>query len=246
MVVAVGITTDLQGWFAEFRCLLRATEGVRFVVGIGSAAFQAHEVHLAIGVVMMHRTAGRIDRQGLVVGAQAVAVGVGIREDAGLQHLVGAGADAGHEVARPHGHLLDRGKIVVGVAVQFHHAHLDQRVVGMGPDLGEVEGVVWRPFRVGFGHDLYVQRPARVVAMFDRTVEIFLVALAAASDDGLGLLVGEGTVTLPGLEVKLDPEAFSAGVPEAIGMAAVAVHETRAGGDATVTHQDGDLVQAFG
>ena len=39
VVVAVGITTDLQGWFAEFRCLLRATEGVRFVVGIGERRF---------------------------------------------------------------------------------------------------------------------------------------------------------------------------------------------------------------
>ena len=53
-------------------------------------------------------------------------------------------------------------------------------------------------------------------------------------------------MTLPGLEVKLDPVTFPAGVPEAVGVAAVAVHETRAGGDAAVTHQDGDLVQAFG
>ena len=85
-----------------------------------------------------------------------------------------------------------------------------------------------------------------MVAVFDRTVEIFLVALAAAPDDGFGLFAGEGTVSLPGLEVELDPEAFSLGVPEAVGMAAVAIHETRACRDAAVTHQDGDLVQAFG
>ena len=48
------------------------------------------------------------------------------------------------------------------------------------------------------------------------------------------------------LEVELHPEAFSVGVPEAEGVAPVAVHESRAHRDTAVRHQDRDLVQALG
>ena len=40
------------------------------------------------------------------------------------------------------GGLLDLGEIVLRVAVQLHHADLDQRIVGVRPDLGQVERVV--------------------------------------------------------------------------------------------------------
>ena len=39
VVVAVGVAADFQGRFAELRCLLGATEGVRFVVGVGGRRF---------------------------------------------------------------------------------------------------------------------------------------------------------------------------------------------------------------
>ena len=194
----------------------------------------------------MHRAARRVDGQRLVVRAQAVAVGVGVREDPCLQHLVGAGANAGYQVAGRHGHLLDLGEVVLGVAVQLHHAHLDQRVVGVRPDLGQVEGVVGCLLGVSLGHDLDIQRPFRKFAALDGVEEILLVAFAGLADEGLGLFVGEGAMALLHLEVEFHPEAFALGIPETVGVAAVAVHEARAGRDAPVAHQDGDLVQGFG
>ena len=67
---------------------------------------------------------------------------VGIGEDARLQHLVRRVADAGHDVGRRERRLLDLGEVVLGIAVEFHDTDVDQRIVGVRPDLGEVERVV--------------------------------------------------------------------------------------------------------
>ena len=40
------------------------------------------------------------------------------------------------------GGLLNLGELVLRVAVQLHHAYVDQRVIAVGPDLGEAERVV--------------------------------------------------------------------------------------------------------
>ena len=56
--------------------------------------------HGTILVVMVHRTVGRIDRQGFVVGADAVTVGIGIGENPCLEHFNGAEANTRHHVGR--------------------------------------------------------------------------------------------------------------------------------------------------
>jgi hypothetical protein len=47
--------------------------------------------------------------------ADAVAVRIGIGEDAALQHLVGRIADARHDVRGREGGLLDLGEIMLGL-----------------------------------------------------------------------------------------------------------------------------------
>ena len=84
---------------------------------------------------------GPVDRQLEVVRADPVQVGVGVAEEPPEQHLVGGRTDAGDHVARLEGGLLDLGEVVLRVAVEDHPADLDERVVPVGPHLGEVEGV---------------------------------------------------------------------------------------------------------
>ena len=52
-----------------------------------------------------------------------------------LQHLVRAGLYARNHVNRGEGDLLHLSKVVLGVAVENHAAHRDQRELSMGPDL---------------------------------------------------------------------------------------------------------------
>ena len=76
-----------------------------------------------------------------MVDAEPVAVGVAVGEEAALQHLVGRGPDARHEVGRVEGGLFDLGEVVVGVAVEHQLADLDQRVVRCGQTLVRSKGL---------------------------------------------------------------------------------------------------------
>ena len=126
-----------------------------------------------------------------MVHAEPVALGVAVGEEPPLQHLVRREADAGHDVGRVEGRLLDLGEVVLRVAVQLHDAHLDQRIVLVEPDLGQVEGVVGALGRVLLRHHLDEHRPAREVALLDALVQVALVALPVLADDRLGLGVGQ-------------------------------------------------------
>ena len=78
--------------------------------------------HRPVTVVAVHRRLRLVDRQLQVVGADAVAVGVGVAEQAPEQHLVRARTDAGDHVGGLEGGLLDLGEVVVRVAVEDHAA----------------------------------------------------------------------------------------------------------------------------
>ena len=194
----------------------------------------------------MVRAAGGVDRDLVVVHAEPVALGVAVGKEPPLEHLVGRKADAGDDVGRVEGRLLDLGKIVFRVPVQFENAHLDQGIILVEPDLGEVEGVVGTCRRVLLRHDLHIEGPAGEVLLFDALVEVALVALPVLGDDRLGLLIGQVLDPLLGLEVELDPVPFVLGVDEAEGVAAEAVHVAVGAGNAPVAHDDGDLVQRLG
>ena len=181
-----------------------------------------------------------------MVNAQAVALRVAVREEPSLQHLVGREADAGHDVGGVERRLLDLGEVVFGVAVQLHHAHLDQRVVLVRPHLGEVERMVRHLLGVQLRHHLDAERPAREVALFDVPVEVALMALAALADDRLGLFVSQVLDALLGLEVELHPKALVLGVDHAEGVTAVSVHGPVGGRDAAVAHHDRHLMQRLG
>lgn len=86
---------------------------------VGSSGLVVIECHWPVALVVLDADAVRaVDRQLQVVGAEAVAVRVGVREQAALQHLVGAGLDSGHQMRWREGDLLDLGEIIVRVSVQ--------------------------------------------------------------------------------------------------------------------------------
>lgn len=64
---------------------------------------------------------------------------IGIGQQPCLQHLVRRGAEAGRQVAGFKRSLFDLGEIVLRVAVEFQLADLDERIVAVWPDLGQIE-----------------------------------------------------------------------------------------------------------
>src|SRR6187401_614070 len=56
--------------------------------------------------------------------------------------------------------LLNVSKIVFWDLVEFHHAHIDQRIFAMRPYFGQVERVEAELPRLCRSHDLDLQRPS--------------------------------------------------------------------------------------
>ena len=136
--------------------------------------------------------------------------------------------------------------MVVGrVAVQGHPADLDQRVVTVRPHLGQVERVEPVGLGVLVGHDLHVQRPARVVTALDRLVQVPGVVVGVGAGIWSASAWVKYSIALVGLEVVLDPEPLAAGVDPHVGVGGVAVHVPPGARDAPVTHQPGDLVRGL-
>ena len=221
---------------------LRAALRVRVVHGVGRVLVP----HLAGCAVGVHGRDRLVYRQLVVVRADPGAVGVRVGEQPAEQHLVRAGADAGHEVAGLEGGLLDLGVVVGGVAVEGHPADLDQRVVAVWPHLGQVERV--EPVGLGLleRHDLHLERPGRVLAPLDRVVQIPGVVVAVRAGELVGLGLGEELDALAGDEVVLHPELLAGRIDPHVGVAGVAVHVPPALRNSAVAHQPGHHVGRLG
>src|SRR5690554_3279877 len=210
-----------------------------------AAALIAVDPHLAVTMEAVYWAARCVHRDLMVVHTEAVALCVPVGEQPALQHAVRREADAGDHVGRSEGGLLHVLEVVIRIAIEFEVADLDQRVVLLRPDLGQIEGVEAVGGRLCLRHDLYVHGPAGEVLAFDGFVEVALGAFPVVGDDGGGLLVGEVPDALLGLEVEFDPVAPVIGTDEAVGVGAEAVHVTVAVRNAAVAHHYGDLVQCF-
>ena len=232
---------QLQRRFGEVGLLLPLAVAVWFVVE-GTAVIAVNP-SCTVTVIAVVRTTGRIDRDLVVVYAEAVPLGVTVGKEPPLEHLVGRETDAGHDIGRIEGGLFDLGEIVLRVFVQLQDPHLDQGIILVVPDLGQVEGIVGAGRRILLRHDLHREGPAGEVFLLDAFVEVPLVAFPVLADERLGLLVGQVLDPLLRLEVEFDPEALVLGVDEAEGVAAEAVHVAEGGGDPPIAHDNGDLVE---
>ena len=79
------------------------------------------------------------------------------------------------------------GVVVGGLAVEGEAADGDEGVVGVGPDFGEVEGIVGEVFHLGFLHDLDLEGPGGEVAFLDGVEEVTLGVVGIGSCEGIGL-----------------------------------------------------------
>lgn len=147
------------------------------VVGAGSLVVEGHAA-VALEVAHAVAGAGRVDGELLVVDPDAVAVGVGVGEEAGLEDGVGGRFEARDQVRGVEGNLFDFGEVVGGVFVERELADLAEGELLVRPDVGEVEDVDLFVFPELFGflgrHGLDFETPFREFASLNRLVEILL------------------------------------------------------------------------
>src|SRR5882757_8536174 len=236
-----GITIDGQWRLRKVRLFLPFTVTVRLIAGSSRAV--AIDSHGPVAVVAVERALRRIDWNEAVIDPEPITLRVSIREEASLKHLVRREADTGNDVRRREGSLLDVGKEVLRVPIQFHLTDLDQWVVRVRPHLGQVERMDVIGVRILFVHDLHIELPPGKFAPLDRFVKVPLIALTITRDDLSRLSVRKVLNALLRFEGKLHPKSLVLRVDEAVGVASKPMHVAERFGNATVGHDNGDLVQ---
>src|SRR5262245_60959 len=179
------------------------------------------------------------------VHTQAIALGISIREQAALEHLVRREADSGNHVGRGEGGLLHLCEVVFWIPIELHHAHFDQWVISLVPDFRHIKRIV----RVCLGlfrcHDLDEERPTRKISTFNGLEEIAAVALPISGHQRRRRFVREIFNTLLGAEVELHPRAFVLGIDHREGVTSEAMHMPEGLWNSAVGHHDCDLMKCL-
>jgi len=149
-----------------------AADGVGLVVGLGAvAAIDGHEA--VAGVVVTHASAvGAVDRDLVVVRSKSVSVGVRVIDETALEHLVVGWFNTWDHVGGCEGRLLSLSVVILWVLVQNQLSNLLERVVAMGPHLGDIVDVETVGSGISDGHNLGIPGPRGEVALLDLVVEI--------------------------------------------------------------------------
>ena len=100
---------------------------IRLVVLRAAAAAVGHEAVTTVILRAAFDSLRRIHRQPRVIDAQAIAMRVTVTEQAPLEHPIWRRTDAGNEVRRIEGRLLDLRKEVVGHPIQHELGDRDER-----------------------------------------------------------------------------------------------------------------------
>lgn len=215
----------------------------RWVVGV--RAIVTVDGHQAITLVRVEGPQGAVYGDLLVVDAQAVTVGVGVREEAGLQNWVGRGLDTRDHVRRGEGSLLDLGEVVLRVLVQGEAAEAAQGHLALRPDLGQVKDVPAELLGLLGAQDLDVTGPRWVFAPFNGIKQVLRVPVRVVACQFTGLLIGHGLVALVGLTVDLDVVESAVRLDPLVGVAGVAIHVAVRVRSATVAEEMHDLVSGL-
>jgi hypothetical protein len=212
------------------------------------AALASVDNHGAIaGVIVAHASAvGAVDGDLVVVRSDTVAVGVGVVEEATLEHAIVGGFNTGHQVGGRESGLLGLSMVVLGVAVEGDLADGDKRVVAVRPDLGDVKNIKAIVSGVLFGHCLHVPSPAGMVSLCNFSIKIVGGPLRVLLSLLGSFFSSEVLDSLISLVVRLDVVDLSLVVNPFEGVGGVTIHVAVSIGGSAVTHEDGDLVEGFG
>jgi len=248
--VLVGVPSDVAGDGLLGPSVRFVLDGAASRVGLvvsGELVTTAVNDHGSITkVVVAHLSAvGAVDRNLLVVLTESMTVGVRVVKETALQHLVHGGFDTRNQVGGSVSNLLSLGVVVGWVSIQGNFADRDERVIRMGPHLGNIEDIKSVLGSVRLRHSLDKPVPAWVVTLCNLIIEVIGAELGVLDTHSLSFRSSEALDALGSLVVVLDIVDFILVVHPSEGVRRVAVHVAVTVRGASVAHEDGDLVESL-
>ena len=183
-----------------------------------------------------------VDRDLVVVSSESVSVGIRVREESSLKHLIGGWLNSWDNVSRREGNLLHLSEVVLDISVQNQLSDWNERVVFMRPDLGDIEDVPLVGGGILLRHDLGKHGPGGGISFLDVVEELSGGEVGINALHLVGLWPGEVLDSGVGLEVPFDVEDLSLLVDPSEGVAAIPVHVTITVRGSSVREENGDLV----
>src|SRR6202023_4162850 len=131
MVIMISVAFERERQVSIFRLVVPQSLAIRVISRRRSQVPIC--AHLAIAVIGMEWALRRIHRDVIEVDTETVSLGVSIREQAALEHLVRRPADSGNHIRRGESSLLYLCEVVFRITIELHYAGFNQRVVSFGP-----------------------------------------------------------------------------------------------------------------
>src|SRR5882757_396550 len=143
------------------------------------------------------------------------------------------------------GSLLNFGKIISWIFIQFHHTQIDQWKFFLRPGFGQIEWIETIIFCLFSRHDLYFHMPFGKLAAVNSFYQVALRKIRIFTFHFYRVGIDEIFDALGSFEMKFHPYLFIFIIDETECMATKSIHMAVTIRGATIAHQEHDLVQAF-
>src|SRR5437867_7246295 len=165
MVIVISVAFERERRLGVFRLVVPQSPAIRVISRRRSQVSIC--AHLAIAVIGVEWTLRRINRDVIEVNTEAVSLGISIREQAALEHLVRREANSGNHIRLREGGLLHLCEVVFRITSELHYANFDQWVVSLGPDFGHIKRIVLVCSCLFLCHYLDEERPSGKISASD-------------------------------------------------------------------------------
>lgn len=156
--VSTSSTSGVEGVPFVGRVFNRAIEGVRLIVK--ETTLIGSNVLRTISLIVLHSgSVWAVNRDLVIVSSKSVPVGIRVREESTLKHLVVGGFDTRDHVSGSESSLFNFSEVVLRILVEDKLTDWDQRIVTMGPHLSDIKDIVSIVLSILFRHDLNLKSP---------------------------------------------------------------------------------------
>src|ERR1700751_5208431 len=183
----ISVTFDRKRRLSVFRLVVPQPLAIRVIrLRLSQISICAH---LSVAVIGVEWTLRCVNRDVIEVNTEAVSLGISIREQASLKHLVRRPANSRNHIRRGESRLLHLCEEVFWITVELHYANFDQRVVSFSPDFGQIKRIVLVCLCLFLCHYLDEERPTRKISPFDCLEQVTAMALPIFGYDRSGSFV---------------------------------------------------------